>query len=116
MPLHTSIHSFRYSSRDVLPVSSPTSSQLLLQKVLRPMVSLIVHMNIRPLYIRKTLQFYLKFLSYVMCSSQCSFWVHDDVYFDNEAGTGVVGTHSVYLEDGGGVCHRWKASVSAQPK
>ena len=36
-----------------------------------------------------------------MCSSQCSFWVHDDVYFDNEAGTGVVGTHSVYLEDGG---------------
>jgi len=70
------------------------------------MVRLIVHMNIRPLYIRKTLQFYLKFLSYVMCSSQCSFWVHDDVYFDNEAGTGVVGTHSVYLEDGGGVCHR----------
>ena len=69
------------------------------------MISLIINMHIRPLHIGQTLKLNLQLLGHIMSSAQSGLWIHDDVDFDDEAGTAVVGADGVDLEDVGGVCH-----------
>jgi hypothetical protein len=76
------------------------------------MIRLIINMDIRSLHIRQTLQLDLQLLSDVVRRLETALWIHDDVNFNNEAGTGVVGTHGVDLTDSGGVCHGWILSAS----
>jgi hypothetical protein len=69
------------------------------------MISLIIDMNIGALYIGQALELDLQLLCDIVGSAEGGIRVHDDVYFDDEAGTAVVCADGVDLEDVGGVCH-----------
>ena len=75
------------------------------------MISLIIDMDICPLHIGQALKLNLEFLGDIVGSAEGVVGVHDDVYFDDEAGAGVVGADSVDLEDVGGVCHGYHLSA-----
>ena len=70
----------------LLPIPVIYISQLLLQKVLGPMISLIIDMYIGALNVGQTLKFNLQLLCYIVCAAERVFRIHNNVYFDNKAG------------------------------
>lgn len=58
---------------------------------------LIIHMDIRPLHIRQTLQLRLQLLSHIMCLFQTKLPIHHNVDFDNETRARMPCAHGVEL-------------------
>ena len=69
------------------------------------MIRLVIDMDIGALDIWQALKLDLQFLGYVVGSAERGIWVHDDVYFDDEAGPAVVCADGVDLEYVWGVRH-----------
>ena len=60
--------------------------QFLLQKMLRLMRRLVIHMHIRPIHIRQTLQLHLQFLRHIMRRPQRLVLIHHNINLDDQPG------------------------------